>query len=391
MGRNAISIRDRVNEYKSEHFYESDSNILMCKLCNRRLERKKPDILEKHIKSEGHQTAKINFTTGQMNQEMRYKRQATVSSMLENQKRAKIEKSSFIHNTVNVCLESNIPIHKLDHPAVRKCLAKICTRFRRLAWCKYTSKQLCASLWRGDETKTLAPTAEQEVYLASCSFLDTANGTTCSQEIIDSIKEYDVRYNDTLGLVSDSARYMGKCFQALQTIVGDHLLHFQYFAHKLYLVGDIFLKGFSSLNLLVSKLKMVFLLSRKMRNNYLNFIKESYPSLPSILFPAPVITRWNSWFKAVHSSTASVISMFQEKQSAAKLKVEIVFVSEVSEKISELIKPLEGPKYPFGYTLCDELKVVSFTLERYVHGRLLSETERLVNACINVVAKEKIK
>ncbi|KAJ8885730.1 hypothetical protein PR048_011930, partial [Dryococelus australis] len=67
--------------------------------------------------------------------------------------------------------------------------------------------------------------------------------------------------------------------------------------------------------------------------------------------------------------------MFQDKQSVAQLKVEIVFVSEVSEKISELINTLEGSKYPYGHKLWDELKAVSSTLERYAHGHLPSERE----------------
>ncbi|KAJ8876149.1 hypothetical protein PR048_024058, partial [Dryococelus australis] len=149
---------------------------------------------------------------------------------------------------------------------------------------------------------------------------------------------------------------------------------------------------------------MAFFNSRKMRNKYLYFIKESCLSLPSILFPEPVTIRWNSWFKAVQylNKYIDVLVDFLNKigeeshssstaKSAVQLKVEIVFVSEVSEKISELINTLEGSKYPYGHKLWDELKAVSSALERYAHGRLPSETERLVNACYYVATKEKKK
>ncbi|KAJ8882785.1 hypothetical protein PR048_014599 [Dryococelus australis] len=36
----------------------------------------------------------------------------------------------------------------------------------------------------------------------------------------------------------------------------------------------------------------------KINNGCLNFLKERYP-FPALLFPAPVITPWNSWFQAV--------------------------------------------------------------------------------------------
>lgn len=261
--------------------------------------------------------------------------------------------------------------------------------------------------------RTMTPTSQQEVFLASCTFLDTADGTSCSQAIIDCIKEYEIKYHNILGLVSDSARYMEKCFRALQTVIGDHLLHFQCYAHKVNLVGDVFLKEFSSLNSLVSKLKMAFLHSRKMKSRYLNFLEEKHSSLPALLFPAPVITRWNSWFQAVeylhkyfhalvgffnivakephNSSSSDVITMFQDKQLSQQLKIQITFVSEVCLKIGALITTLEGSKYPFAHKLWNELKMVRSSLERYAHGGLPSETEKEVNLCTNVTTKEKLK
>ncbi|KAJ8885731.1 hypothetical protein PR048_011931 [Dryococelus australis] len=195
-----------------------------------------------------------------------------------------------------MCLESNIPIHKLEHPAVREYLAKqICTCSGDLPGASTLRNNYVPACGEEMKLKVKAAFKDKPVVIVA----DETAGSKGSQEMIDCIKEYDVVYNNILDLVSDSARYMGKCFQALQTIVGDHLLHFQCLAHKLNLVGDIFLKEFSSLNLLVSKLKMAFLHSRKMRNKYLSCIKESYPSLPSILFPAPVTTRWDLWFKAL--------------------------------------------------------------------------------------------
>lgn len=124
MGRNSISIQQRVSEYKNEQFYQSDRDIIMCKLCNRRVEWKKKDTLEKHVKSDSHQAAKKIFLSQTDEEKNAVKRQTSVPSVFETQKKAKTEKNIFIQDTVQMCLQSNIPIHKLDHPAVREYFTK---------------------------------------------------------------------------------------------------------------------------------------------------------------------------------------------------------------------------------------------------------------------------
>ena len=48
--------------------------------------------------------------------------------------------------------------------------------------------------------KTVLPANEQNVYLASCNFLNTANATTCSQTIVNTLKEYEISYSNVVGL-----------------------------------------------------------------------------------------------------------------------------------------------------------------------------------------------
>ncbi|KAK9675271.1 hypothetical protein QE152_g40488 [Popillia japonica] len=52
------------------------------------------------------------------------KRQSTIFGAFEKQKRVKQENNTFVADTVNMCLKANIPLHKLDHPAVREYLVK---------------------------------------------------------------------------------------------------------------------------------------------------------------------------------------------------------------------------------------------------------------------------
>ncbi|KAJ8883659.1 hypothetical protein PR048_015513, partial [Dryococelus australis] len=195
---------------------------------------------------------------------------------------------------------------------------------------------------------------------------------TPHQAIIDCIKEYDIKYHNILGLVSDSARYMKKCFQVLQTIIGYHLLCSQVQLGWRHISQGIFKSQPPCF-----KTKNGSFYSRKLKSCYLNFHKERNPSLLAFLFPALVITCWNSWFHAIQylykhldavasffltmlqknlsSSTFDVVTMFQDKQLSQQLKIQITFVS------------------------------------KYTHGVLPSETEKVVNLCTNVKTKEKLK
>lgn len=121
MGRTkTINIHDRAAAYKEDKFYVSDSNILMCGICNMRLEWVKTDTLNKHIQTQGHREKKEKLKNNPTPQ----KRQATIVTCIDNQKKAKTEKITFIHDTVQMCMEVNIPLHKMDHPAMRNYLKK---------------------------------------------------------------------------------------------------------------------------------------------------------------------------------------------------------------------------------------------------------------------------
>lgn len=119
MGRNkTINIQERAESYKDDQFYVSDTGILMCGICNMRLEWRKTDTLNKHISTQGHTEKKEKAKN------IAIKRQATIQGCIENQKKAKTEKKCFIQDTVKMCLDANIPLNKFDHPAVRVYLQK---------------------------------------------------------------------------------------------------------------------------------------------------------------------------------------------------------------------------------------------------------------------------
>jgi hypothetical protein len=122
MGRpKSVSIQERASLFKEDKFYVSDSTILMCGICNSRLEWEKLDTLKKHVKTSGHVTKKESHRLAEITG-AGTKRQITITDMDRKTKKAKTEKDNFISDTVKMCLKANIPLEKLDHPAVREYL-----------------------------------------------------------------------------------------------------------------------------------------------------------------------------------------------------------------------------------------------------------------------------
>jgi hypothetical protein len=106
-------LKERVLEFSRDGLYIADLNIIMCQFCNVRLDSDKKDALKKHIKSESHLKKFSNFCA------LALKRKSTIFEVFEKQKRVKEENNTFIEDTVNMCLKANIPLQKMDHPAVR--------------------------------------------------------------------------------------------------------------------------------------------------------------------------------------------------------------------------------------------------------------------------------
>nr|CAD7432274.1 unnamed protein product [Timema monikensis] len=82
------------------------------------IEWKRRDACEKHIKSKGHiKQVQASLTTG-------VKRQLSIEGAIQAQKKAKDDRVEFIMDTTEMFLKANIPIEKLDNPAVRSWMGK---------------------------------------------------------------------------------------------------------------------------------------------------------------------------------------------------------------------------------------------------------------------------
>lgn len=252
--------------------------------------------------------------------------------------------------------------------------------------------------------------SSQDVLLGTCAFLDTANASTCSQAILESATSYEVKWENVVGIVSDSAPYMLACFNAINTVAGEHLLHFTCWAHKVNLAGDIFMKNLKELNLCITKLKMAFLNARKMKSAYLNFLRAQHASLTPKLFPSPIITRWNTWFHAVayldeycdavvqflrqyepkNPSIDCVLELLDSAASSVVIKIQLKFVSEVCQKFISLINKLEGSSYPYAHLLWDDLQTLATTLKRQADGAFPTQTMTMLKEVKKITTQNEI-
>lgn len=106
MVRQKKTIHDRASSFQGDKFYVNDQTILMCGLCDCRLEWTKLDTLNKHVKTAGHVKKKEALENDPTKAP---KRQASLPALQENIKKARLDKKCFIENTVKMCLKSNIP------------------------------------------------------------------------------------------------------------------------------------------------------------------------------------------------------------------------------------------------------------------------------------------
>nr|CAD7572816.1 unnamed protein product [Timema californicum] len=103
----------KVGQAVTHNLYGGQENNMV-----RRIEWKRRDACEKHIKNKGHiKQVQASLTTG-------VKRQLSIEGAIQAQKKAKDDKVEFIMDTTEMFLKANIPIEKLDNPVVRSWMGK---------------------------------------------------------------------------------------------------------------------------------------------------------------------------------------------------------------------------------------------------------------------------
>lgn len=390
----------RATEFKNDGLYASDAKTLMCRHCNCIVTYEKRDNVLKHIKTAKHESMTKKSAS---NANADNKVQTSILTNFTSAKRRKISVENLALKTTEAFAKANIPLEKLEDPNIREWLSQFVEGAGELPCVKTLREKYVPKLAEERENSLKDLVKNRKIFIfcdettdtkgrcvfvvlfkiyldsmeipilkvASVNFLENADATTCSQVLSDSINKYGVQFCDIEGLVTDSARYMTKCVSTLQVLFGEHVMHVQCWAHKLALVGNVMCSELSEVNEAVVKVKTAFLNTRKRRHHYLKYLSDN-TSKPANLFPMPVATRWNSWFRSVFYLSEylmDIIAFFKQEDMKANNNSGILYLTSLSSRnaevilaqcgfvqahasnLVEILVKLEGSKYPTAHLL----------------------------------------
>ncbi|KAJ8888876.1 hypothetical protein PR048_008370 [Dryococelus australis] len=150
----------------------------------------------------------------------------------------------------------------------------------------------------------------------------------------------------------------------------------------------------NKLNKVITAVKSAFLNTRKRKSRYLKKKKKNTGKKQAKLFPAPVLTRWNSWLNAVFylseyftdvieffklpelleicNSGINYLSQLTNKQ-VGSLHAQAIFIKEHAQDLVQMASFLEGSKY-MTYHIYPKLDMLSIATEEVELGKLLPKT-----------------
>ena len=123
------------------------------------------------------------------------------------------------------------------------------------------------------------------------------NHATVAQSILKSVGNFNIKYEDIYTFASDNVAYMKKCFSEILKPLFKNCRHVTCVAHILALIGECWRNNLKDLDSFIGMIKQIFSKSAARRRRWLNHLRNNDVENP-ILPPSPVITRWNTWFKA---------------------------------------------------------------------------------------------
>lgn len=133
-------------------------------------------------------------------------------------------------------------------------------------------------------------------YLIACKMLETVNGETISNFVMESLQSmwgesYEEKLSNVLMLCTDSVAYMLRAGRLLNIDL-PNMIHTTCLTHALNIIAEKVRSQYKNVDSFIANVKKIFLKSP----NRIKILKDMYPDLP--LPPEPVITRWGTWLKA---------------------------------------------------------------------------------------------
>ncbi|KAL1373681.1 hypothetical protein pipiens_018518 [Culex pipiens pipiens] len=305
--------------------------------------------------------------------------------------------ASIMNNLSGSFASANIPLYKLDHPKLRDYLSRNVKNLGVLPQSTTLRSQVLPKVFdvaqqelrervaaassiviAADEASdqqdrfilhivfilpvTSGQQDKMEAVTADLVFLDKVNATTVSRAIIQTLTKFDVDFDKVVVVLTDNATYMTKAVTSLKVLL-PNCIHLTCNAHILSLVGETFRRNFPAVDRMIACFKSIFVhcSSRKLR--YREFIgRECGSEVP--LPPVPVVTRWNSWFRAVAhhakyvehykkfieaellvSAPTSALLELNDLFKTDSVRVDVVFIMMNSTKLMDLLTWFENRQF----------------------------------------------
>eukprot|EP01022_Parablepharisma_sp_SALTPOND_P031220 TRINITY_DN7896_c0_g2_i1.p1 TRINITY_DN7896_c0_g2~~TRINITY_DN7896_c0_g2_i1.p1 ORF type:complete len:706 (-),score=19.97 TRINITY_DN7896_c0_g2_i1:277-2223(-) len=375
MNRKA-TLKERANEFRND--FEICSNTLRCKFCNKLFNWEKKSILNKHVKSKGHLSAKFGG----------------VQALLSSASATEIyNRKKLIMETLGMLIECDIPLSKIDK--IKPYLVKYAinggaipgsTQLRRVYLPKYyehqfayikaklNSQPICLMTDESPDSTgryvfhTIARvTATGEEFLIDCSFLTSHTGTDVYTYLTHVLEKYDINILNIDSISTDSASYMKTAVSKLKER-NHRILYLRCMCHLMNLVLDELVSYhlFADLRTLFSKFHYLFSISGSRKARYVDFLKRIGTATPKA-FPKVVDTRWFTWFNAAYymrthldiltkytmleieedkeiKTIKEILSVINNTARYKRLKICLEFTKEFSPQIINELKTFESGK-----------------------------------------------
>ncbi|KAL9698916.1 hypothetical protein quinque_002357 [Culex quinquefasciatus] len=298
---------------------------------------------------------------------------------------------------VEAFASANIPLYKLDHPKLRDYLSRNVKNLGVLPQSTTLRSQVLPKVFdvaqqelrervaaassiviAADEASdqqdrfilhivfilpvTSGQQDKMEAVTADLVFLDKVNATTVSRAIIQTLTKFDVDFDKVVVVLTDNATYMTKAVTSLKVLL-PNCIHLTCNAHILSLVGETFRRNFPAVDRMIACFKSIFVHCSPRKLRYREFIgRECGSEVP--LPPVPVVTRWNSWFRAVAhhakyvehykkfieaellvSAPTSALLELNDLFKTDSVRVDVVFIMMNSTKLMDLLTWFENRQF----------------------------------------------
>ncbi|XP_041480924.1 uncharacterized protein LOC121428390 [Lytechinus variegatus] len=386
-------------------FY-ADGGVMFCRHCSHSVDYTRSDTVKDHLKSKKHLKNKelksnpllTGSEQGPTIPAAAARRQTTLHSTMK----SKDLREEFILDFVKCCTMADIPLHKVEN--MRPFILKHCKQGGALPKAEtlrhlYIPRQFKIHLAAlkevvkgakvsviADETTDIRDHSILNVivgvrgkyYLIDVCTMEACNHATLSQAVVKALTNMDIKFDDVIAIVTDSAAYCKKAAREVLTPLLPNSRHVPCLAHIINLGAEAFqhYPEFGRVDTFTKMMKSAFFKKPARKTRYLKYLKEYLPPDQCKLAPAPVSTRWNSWYNAVkyHKehlhvyegffkledskgvAVETILEMLRNKEIYSELELYMSFITEYSARLTTVLTSLEATKKPLACTVYNILE-----------------------------------